>query len=207
MRPLAFSLVALALLATLTSAWLVTPAATALDRAEPAPSALQPRPETNGPLHTSLEFLRSRHTGLSDSEIPTVAAAIVRQAEQHDLDLDLVLALIFVESSGYNFAVSPVGARGLMQIMPPTGEELARRLGRPWPGPDVLFDPLLNLELGMTYLRQLLDRYDGHLEQALTAYNAGPGFVDRRLARGARLPDNYARLVRGALDQQTAQRS
>ena len=123
------------------------------------------------------------------------------------LALALVLALLFVESSGYNFAVSPVWARGLMQIMPPTGEELARRLGKPWPGPDVLFDPALNVELGMTYLRQLLDRYDGHLEQALTAYNAGPGFVDRRLARGARLPDRYSRLVRGALDQQTAGRS
>ena len=202
---MAFASLALGLLVTLTSHWLAN--AAPLPLSERPPAVIVHSAETNRPLDTALAFLRERHTGLSDAEIPAVAAAIVEQTKRHALDLDLVLALILVESTGYNFAVSPVGARGLMQIMPPTGEELARRLGKPWPGPDALFDPLLNVELGMTYLRQLLDRYDGHLEKALTAYNAGPGFVDRRLASGARLPDRYSRLVRSAIDHQTAGRS
>lgn len=207
MRRLAFALVALSALATAGSVWLVLPGRPAPTPSESAPPVALRLAETTAAQRAVVEFLRERHTGLAEAEVPRVAATLVRAAEQHELDLDLLLALIFVESSGYNFAVSSVGARGLMQIMPRTGEELARRLGRPWSGPDALFDPVLNLELGTAYLRQLLNRYDGHLEKALTAYNAGPGFVDRRLARGARLPGSYARLVRGAIAQQTAGRS
>lgn len=207
MRRLAFALVALSALATAGSVWLVLPGRPALTPSESASPATQRLAEPTAPQRAVVEFLRQRHTGLADAEVPRVAATLVRAAERHDLDLDLLLALIFVESSGYNFAVSPVGARGLMQIMPRTGEELAQRLGRPWPGPDALFDPVLNLDLGTAYLRQLLNRYDGHLEKALTAYNAGPGFVDRRLARGAQLPRSYSRLVRGAIAQRSAERS
>jgi soluble lytic murein transglycosylase-like protein len=206
LRAFAFTSVALSMFATLTSLWLAAPAT-------PGPHALLPLEDAKHPIQrpapvdAAADFLRTQHSGLSDTEIPIVAEVIVREATRLELDLDLVLALIFVESAGYTFAVSPVGARGLMQIMPPTGEELARRMGRNWPGPDALFDPVLNVELGMAYLRQLLDRYDGNLERALTAYNAGPGFVDRRLARGVALPNHYTRLVRGALDQQVAPRS
>ncbi len=73
------------------------------------------------------------------------------------------------ESRWHEAARSPVGARGLAQLMPGTARELGV-------DPD---DPLANLEGGARYLRQQLDRFDGDLEKALAAYNAGPGRVEQ----------------------------
>ena len=114
----------------------------------------------------------------------------------------LVLAVIAVESGGHAFAVSPVGALGLMQILPPTGEELAQKLGVSWKGAQTLFDPYVNVRLGSAYLRELADRYDGELSTALVAYNWGPGRIDRRIRRGSPLPKKYARLVFDAYDDE-----
>ena len=81
----------------------------------------------------------------------------------------LIEALVWQESRWRADAVSPVGARGLAQLMPATAKELGVN-------PD---DPFANLEGGARYLRQQLDRFDGDLEKALAAYNAGPGRVER----------------------------
>ena len=206
MRPLAFVTVSLLALLTLASMWLATPQTEAqmLPQVAASPRAV---PEIALAELRSLHFLQTAHTGLSDRQLPNIAETLVAEAKRRRLDVDLVLAVIFVESAGYNFAVSPVGARGLMQIMPATGEELARRLGHPWHGPDALFDPALNLKLGTAYLRQLLNHYDGSVETALAAYNWGPGHIDRRIASGARLPRLYPQLVRDALERRVDQRS
>src|SRR5438552_13501402 len=83
---------------------------------------------------------------------------------------DLVRAVVQVES-GYNaYARSPKGALGLMQLMPAT----IQRFGVQNP-----FNPEENVRAGVSYLRQLLDRYDNDEQLALAAYNAGPGAVDR----------------------------
>ena len=111
------------------------------------------------------------------------------------LALGLVLALIMVESGGYSLAVSHVGALGLMQLMPATGEELAHKLGFPWSGEETLFDPLVNVKLGTAYLKQLSDRYDGNVRVALAAYNWGPGRIDRFLRRGSPVPVEYTQRV------------
>ena len=206
MRPLAFASIALMSLATLASMWLATPQAAAQLLPKGGPAALA-APEMARAELRALHFLRKRHTGLADRQLPGIAETLVAESERHRLDLDLVLAVIFVESAGYNFAVSPVGARGLMQIMPTTGEELARRLGHAWHGADALFDPSLNLKLGTAYLRQLLNHYRGDVETALAAYNWGPGHVDRRIASGRSLPRLYPQLVRDALEQTIDQRS
>lgn len=142
----------------------------------------------------------SRHrTGLLRREVQGLAEAIVAEAEQADLSPAFVLAVIQVESGGYNFALSHRGAVGLMQLLPGTGEDLARRLGVPWRGPATLFDPQVNVRLGVAYLRQLLDRFGGDVEMALAAYNWGPTRIAARARRGDALPRAYARRVLRAL--------
>jgi soluble lytic murein transglycosylase len=83
---------------------------------------------------------------------------------------------------------------GLMQIMPATGEEIARRLEIPWTGPQILFDPLVNVRMGIAYLEQLENRY-ANTATALAAYNWGPGSIDSRIRRGVPLPVQYSGAV------------
>jgi soluble lytic murein transglycosylase-like protein len=142
--------------------------------------------------------LARRPTGLTPGEVDAVARTVVGEADRHALEPSLVLAVMHVESRYYNFAVSPVGAMGLMQVMPGTGEELAARLGIGWVGPQTLFDPTVNIRLGVAYLRELSDRY-GSLPTALAAYNWGPGRIDRRLRLGTAMPEEYSTLVLEAL--------
>lgn len=97
------------------------------------------------------------------------AGKIHELAQRFDLSPSLLEALVWQESRWRESAVSHAGARGLAQLMPGT----ARYLGV---DPD---DPLQNLEGGARYLREQLDRFDGDLEKALAAYNAGPGRVIR----------------------------
>ncbi len=203
MRPALFVAVALSVLALLASTLLLPTglrnAAVLAQVSSPPPAEAVPQPSAQ--VQRALAFLRSRHTGLAQRELPAVARVIVTEARRRNLDLELVLAVIRVESGGYTFAVSRVGALGLMQIMPGTGEELAAREGLPWRGAGSLFDPILNVQLGSAYLQQLSRRY-GNLDTALAAYNWGPGRIDRRLRRGARVPTAYVQAVRRAVDSE-----
>ena len=100
--------------------------------------------------------------------VPAVYAAKVSElARRFDLSPTLIEALVWQESRWRADAVSPVGARGLAQLMPGTARDL---------GVNAL-DPFANLEGGARYLREQLDRFDGNIEKALAAYNAGPGRV------------------------------
>lgn len=146
-----------------------------------------------------LEFLRSRHTGMSRFDEENVARAVVREARRHGLDPALVLAVIQVESGGYYLAVSHVGALGLMQLLPATAEELAGKLGVDWRGPDSLFDPVVNVQLGTAYIKHLADRY-GDVSTALAAYNWGPTRIDRRIRKGSGIPSIYSERVMRAFD-------
>jgi hypothetical protein len=110
-----------------------------------------------------------------DEVVPSGVAGDLRAlaaeaARRHGLDPELVLAVVSVESAFQPDAVSPKGARGLMQLMPPT----AAALGVADP-----FDPGANLDGGARHLGALLARYGGDLRKALAAYNAGEGAVDR----------------------------
>jgi soluble lytic murein transglycosylase-like protein len=125
-------------------------------------------------------------TVLWDDDRRRVLAAIVRESRRNGLDPALVAAVIHVESRFDPFAVSPVGACGLMQLMPPTARWLLEKASSPAKiRPAHLFNPVLNIELGTSYLAQLMSRFDGDLTRALIAYNAGPG-VARSLRRGTR---------------------
>ena len=98
---------------------------------------------------------------------------ILKYSAEYDLEPSFVAGVICVESKYKPDAVSRAGARGLMQIMPETGAEIAEALGEPY-AVDNLFDPDTSIRYGCFYLRQQLDRFDGNKAVALAAYNAGP---------------------------------
>lgn len=96
-------------------------------------------------------------------------AAVDKYSKQHGVDPKLIHAMVKQESGGRQDAVSPKGARGLMQIMPDTAKEL---------GIDPN-DPEQNIEGGTRYMSRLLKRYNGDVKMGLAAFNAGMGNVDK----------------------------
>lgn len=96
-----------------------------------------------------------------------------------------IRAVIQVESGWNPEAVSAKGARGLMQLMPGTADML---------GVEDPFDPEQNIEGGVKYLSGLTDKYNGDIEKALAAYNAGPNRVD-----AGRIPEAASRYVRNVM--------
>ncbi len=118
----------------------------------------------------SLLFLASSHIAVEERYRPIVE----KHAESLGLETDLVLAVIGVESRGRRFAQSPKGALGLMQLLPATAEDMARRANVEYTSNQDLFDPEINIHLGMVYLSRLLKRYNNDVILALGGYNAGP---------------------------------
>jgi soluble lytic murein transglycosylase-like protein len=106
-------------------------------------------------------------TALTREEMHTMLA---HAGTEHNIDADLLASVVRAESGGQVRAVSRAGARGLMQLMPGTANEL--RVGD-------AFQPSENIAGGTAYLDQLLKRYNDNVALALAAYNAGPAAVDR----------------------------
>jgi hypothetical protein len=99
------------------------------------------------------------------------AERLVREAaERHNVDPALVRAVVETESNWNSSAISRKGAVGLMQLMPTTAQRF---------GASEYYNPQQNVDAGVKYLKTLLERYDGNLDLALAAYNAGEGAVDR----------------------------
>ncbi len=121
---------------------------------------------------------------------PQAYWALVRtHAEKNGLEPYLILALIRQESLFDAAAVSPADAYGLMQLLPTTAATLTHL---PLNGGRALTDPAFNIRLGTSYLRGLLERYQGSLILALSAYNAGEKAADKWLARFGELePDEF----------------
>ena len=150
--------------------------------AVPAPTPVETAPGTSAPL------TQVAHTaGPSQWQ-----ARIAELSAKYDLSATLLEALVWQESRWREGAVSPVGARGLAQLMPGT----ARQMGV---DPN---DPSANLEGGARYLRAQLDTFGGDIEKALAAYNAGPGRVHQ--AGGTpriRETQNYVAAILGRLSE------
>jgi soluble lytic murein transglycosylase len=100
---------------------------------------------------------------------------LVRNATARGLDPYLVAALIRQETEFNPDAKSPVNALGLMQLMPSTGRELARKDGVKLASTRSLLDPAISIRLGTRYMREQLDNWNGDWVRTLAAYNAGPG--------------------------------
>jgi soluble lytic murein transglycosylase len=116
---------------------------------------------------------------LREITLPLRHEDIIRQqARDKDLDPSLIAAVIYQESK-FRDQTSHAGARGLMQITPETAEFIAKRSGGVAFSQEDLATPQINISYGAYYLRYLMDRYDGNVELALAAYNAGQTNVDR----------------------------
>jgi hypothetical protein len=153
---------------------------------------------------TSPHWRPSKATDASDCRSATSHADlddVVNEASlRYRLDPDLVNSVIKAESAFNAHAVSPKGARGLMQLMPGTASQL---------GVANTFDPAANVEGGTKYLRQLMERYHFDVVKALAAYNAGP----QRVEQYGGVPPYYetrayvARVVRDFNKKKVAQKA
>jgi len=118
----------------------------------------------------------------------SAAEALTRSAAAFGLDPNLVAGVAFQESAFNPLAVSAAGARGLLQVMPAVGAELARAAGIARFDPADLFDPATNLKLGCAHLADYRRRF-GSVPRALAAYNGGPSRVERWTVPGGRDDD------------------
>ena len=122
--------------------------------------------------------IRAKAKNALSLRFPTPKQAVFsRYAKVRDVDVSLLYALARQESAMYERAQSPVGASGLMQLMPATAAHTAQKLGETPPSPNALTNAETNVRLGSAYIKGLLDQYDGNRVLAAAAYNAGPGRV------------------------------
>lgn len=94
-------------------------------------------------------------------------------SKKYKVERETIYSIIKIESDFREGVVSHKGAVGLMQIMPPTGEWMAKSHDLPY-SEKMLLDPVYNIKIGTLYLHYLMNRYDGDIEKVLVAYNAGP---------------------------------
>ena len=134
--------------------------------------------------------LPKKHKAMKDK----VAKAILEEATKHGLDPMFVAAVIEGESSFNPEAKGPVGEIGLMQIRSATGKWMAERLKMKWTGDKMLKDPVKNIVLGTAYLAWLREKFDGHGQLYVAAYNMGSTNVKRALKRSV-WPKDYPRHV------------
>jgi hypothetical protein len=150
---------------------------------------LNQREET---IREILEVLEKQSTGLANVTKEELAEVIYEEAIRHNHDPKFILALIAIESSFQNWSVSEQGAKGLMQIMPYVAESLAQEMGIEWSGDRTLFNPYLNIKMGIYYLTQLTKDFND-IRLALAAYNYGPTYIKGLMERKEGIPLNYNR--------------
>lgn len=141
-----------------------------------------------------LWVLEKHPTDLAEVTRKELAEVIYEEAKRYQHDPKFILALIAIESSFQNWAVSEQGAKGLMQIMPYVAQSIANELGIEWSGDRTLFNPYLNIKIGIYYLSTLIIDFKD-LRIALTAYNYGPTYVRDLLERKEHIPSNFFKSV------------
>jgi soluble lytic murein transglycosylase len=112
-------------------------------------------------------------------DLGVVSYPTLKVPEGHQSNWTFIHAITRQESQFDRNALSHAGARGLMQLMPGTGREVAGKLGLPYDTANLTADPQFNVILGSTYFQQMLSYFGGSYPMAVAAYNAGPGNVNR----------------------------
>ncbi len=136
-------------------------------------------------------LLAERARALDTAARAAIADQLLRAERELGLEPLLVLAVMAQESRFDPRARGPRGSLGLMQVRPFVGRDIAARTGRAWDGPETLLDPARNVELGITYLAEMIGMFDD-VELALAAYNMGPYRLRRMLRRGVEPRGRYA---------------
>lgn len=145
-------------------------------------------------LITDYALQQSSAKRLSSKERLELASIITEQAELHNLDPLLVIALIHVESTFNTNAQSHKGAKGLMQLLPNTARYINKKTDKGIPENSNLFDAKTNIALGTAYMEYLLNKTNDNLEYALAAYNMGPANMFRA-KRENKVPKAYSNKV------------
>ena len=120
----------------------------------------------------------------------SVARTIIEEASKNSLDPYFVMAVISGESSFNPLAVGPVGEIGMMQLRSSTGEWMSKILKTKWNGDKTLQDPIANIKLGTAYLAWLRNKFEGHGQLYVAAYNMGPKSVKNAVSRNV-YPKDY----------------
>lgn len=169
----------------------------------PVPVVERPRPKE---LILIQSIVKSHRPDIAAAEAWRLSEVIWEESLGYGLDPMLVLAVIDVESKFQYRAISPAGARGIMQILPYVGKSLVEKIGLPQLSqanafrPEILDDPVLNIKLGVYYLHDLKKSFRT-LTHTLTAYNMGPTETKNRLDNEMELSPEYATLVLAAYRQ------
>ncbi|HVN23809.1 MAG TPA: lytic transglycosylase domain-containing protein [Syntrophorhabdales bacterium] len=117
-------------------------------------------------------YLQERMPDVSEERLREIATHVYAESKKHGLDYRLVLAVMKVESNFKENAVSSKGARGLLQIKPSLGRDIAETLGVNWSSDRILHEPEKNIKFGVYQLSQLIENFET-LSWALYAYNSG----------------------------------
>ena len=140
------------------------------------------------------EIIGNFKTGLDKNKEYKIAETIYYESLKYGHDPLLIVAMILTESSFNNWAISRKGAKGLMQILPPTAAEIAEKANFEWKDDNALHNPFLNIKMGTYYLFSLKLRFKD-TALALEAYNAGPTRMRELIRRGRRPYKGYSRKV------------
>ncbi len=143
---------------------------------------------------TKIEGLLSKFEKRLGHSPREIAKLILKKSRAYNLDPLLVMGVIKTESSFSRYAVSNKGARGLMQLMAPTGEEVAREIKLAGYETGSLNDGRVNITLGIHYLSKLIGKFE-NIEFALEAYNRGPNAVRKAIRKGKKLNPKYSKSV------------